>query len=125
MKRAPTLLVALLAASGCYDVTPKITAPPSTGTYKAFVWAMVIDQDGKCISGARLTVVRGQDSGTVVTPDPDCDVWAYSGGYTFTNLTPLVPMTLRASAADFADNEQTISPEAHEQPAFLFSMSPR
>lgn len=125
MKRALTLLVVLLTASACFDVTPNIAAPPSTGTYKAFVWAMVIDQNGQCIRGATLTVVRGQDSGTVVTPEADCDVWSSSGGYTFTNLTPLVPMTLRASAAGYADNEQTIAPEAHGQPALLFAMSPR
>jgi hypothetical protein len=125
MKRGLTLLVVMLAASGCYDVTPKITAPPSIGTARAFLWTMVIAPDGKCITGATLTVVRGQDSGTAVTPDANCDVWSYSGGYTFENLTPLVPMTLRASAAGYVDEERTVSPEAHEQTAFLFELSPR
>jgi len=125
MKRVPTLLVVLLAVSGCYDVTPKITAPPSTGTAKAFLWTMVLDRDGKCIPGATLTVVRGQDSGMVVSPDPDCDYWSYSGGYTFENLVPLVPMTLRASATGYVDQERSVAPEAHEQPAFVFTLSPR
>ena len=39
MKRASTLLALLLATSGCSDVMPKMTAPPSTGTAKAFVWS--------------------------------------------------------------------------------------
>ena len=122
MKRASTLLALLLATSGCSDVMPKITAPPSTGTAKAFLWALVIDPSGKCIPGATLTVVRGQDSGTVVTPDANCDVWSYSGGYTFENLMPLVPMTLRASAAGYADNEQTVTPEGHEQTPLMFNL---
>ena len=125
MKRVASLLAILLATSGCHDVMPKITAPPSTGTAKAFLWALVIDPDGKCIVGATLTVVRGQDSGTVVTPDPNCDVWSYSGGYTFENLVPLAPMTVRASAAGYTDDEQTIIPEAHPQTARLFELSPR
>src|SRR6187455_1278593 len=31
MKRVASLLAILLATSGCHDVMPKITAPPSTG----------------------------------------------------------------------------------------------
>ena len=123
MKRALTFLVVLFAASGCYDVMPKITAPSSIGTARAFLWTLVIGADGQCIPGATLTVVRGQDSGTVVTQDPNCDVWSASGGYTFQNLTPLVPMTVRASATGYVDAEQTIAPDAHGGPALLFQLS--
>ncbi len=128
MKRGPTILIVLLATYGCHDITPRITEPPisRTGPPPATsLWTMVTDRDDVCIPGATLTVVRGQDSGTVVTQDSNCYIWERAGGYTFEKLTPFLPITLRASAAGYVDNEQTITPDLHDQAVLLFKLSPR
>ena len=128
MKRGPTILIVLLTAHGCYDITPGITEPPISRTGPlpaASLWTMVTDRDGVCIAGATLTVVRGQDSGTVVTQDSNCYIWERAGGYTFEKLAPFLPITLRASAAGYVDDEQTVTPDLHDQAVLLFELSPR
>lgn len=128
MKRASTLLCVLLAASGCSDVTPRFTEPPIVRTGPAptsSVWTIVMDRRGYCISGATLTVVRGQDSGTVVTQDANCSIWDRAGGYTFDKLPPFVPITIRASAAGYIDSERTATPDLHNEADLVFELSPR
>jgi hypothetical protein len=39
-----------------------------------------------------------------------CDYWGYGGGFEFTDLSPGVEMTLRASASGYADQELSVVP---------------
>ena len=128
MKRATTVLVVLLATSGCSDVMPKITEPPivrTDPTPTASLWTVVFNRNGECINGATLTVVRGQDSGTVVTQDSNCDLWDRAGGYTFDKLPPFVPITIRASATGYIDSAKTATPDLHNVADLVFALSPR
>jgi len=71
---------------------------------------MVIDRTGACIPGATIQVVAGQAVGNAVTQETPCSVWDYAGGVEFHYLTAGVPMTLRATAAGYADEERTVTP---------------
>jgi hypothetical protein len=81
---------------------------------------MVVDVNGVCIHGAKVEVVRGQSAGQTLEQDPLCDVWAYSGGFTFRNLRSGVPMTIRASAPGYGDIDQVVVPHLGPQTAFIF-----
>jgi hypothetical protein len=86
---------------------------------------MVVDQSGVCIDGASVRVVRGQRLGADASQEMPCDVWAYSGGFMFRNLTPGIEMTIRASAPGYIDEERTITPSTGPQTAYLFTPSRR
>jgi hypothetical protein len=103
--------------------SPAVAQPPSTGS-TAFLWVMVVRSGGVCIAGASIQVVRGQREGTSVVQDTPCDAWGYSGGVMFTDLTPGVEMTLRATAPGYEAEEKTVSPTSGPQQALLFHPSP-
>ena len=128
MRLAAFILVAL-SASGCSRETGPIAPPspippagvkPSTGT---ILWGMIVDQTGACIAGATIRVVSGQREGESMVQSTPCDVWS-DGGFEFQQLTPGAPMTLRASAAGYADLEQTLTPSVGPQMANAFVLSP-
>jgi hypothetical protein len=73
---------------------------------------MVINPSGACIENATVQVVSGQRQGESQVQDPACDAWGYGGGFLFKDLTPGVPMTLRASAPGWTTQEQTFMPFA-------------
>lgn len=137
MKSALTILGAL-ALWGCAGSEP--TAPsrpgdtdspplsppsnPPTGNSSAWIWLMVVNRGGACIPGATIQVVAGQAIGEPVTQETPCDVWGYSGGVEYHNLTAGVAMTLRATAPGYAAEEKTITPSVGAVSAIVFAPSP-
>ena len=133
MRSGPKLLAAL-ALSACGGdaasrpvmqrpaLVPAVEAP-ATSTATAWLWVMVVDHSGVCVPKAVIVVVRGQDSGQVVTPSADCDAWSYDGGHMFRDLAPNVPMTIRASAPAYSTEEKTIVPVTGPQQSTLFVLA--
>lgn len=103
------------------DVACGSELPPVSQTW---LWGMVIEASGVCIAGATATVVGGQAIGQTIRQEIPCDAWAYDGGFLFTNLTPGVPMTIRASASGYVEREMTVVPSSGPQTAVLFVLSP-
>jgi len=75
----------------------------------------VIDGSGVCIEGATVRVVLGQAAGQSSAQITPCDVWGYSGGFAFANLTPGVEMTLQASARGYSVYEKKVFPSLGPQ----------
>lgn len=131
MKSALAVL-AILVLWGCVGdplPTPSIAptrpltphAPvPSQLTY---LIGKVVDERHACIVGAVVHVVRGQRAGKTVTQSTPCDDWSYEEGFSFTELTPGVAMTIRASASGFHLEEKTIVPKMGEQEFVMFRLS--
>jgi hypothetical protein len=99
-------------------------APPQPSS-SAFVWAMVVEANGSgvCIADATVEVVAGQARGQSATQTEPCDVWGYSGGIEFHDLTPGVAMTLRASAPGFTAQERRVVPSSGPTSALIFELS--
>jgi len=96
--------------------------PPASSP--AWLWGMVIADSGVCIDGATVTVVRGQALGRSITQTTPCDAWAYDGGFSFTDLTPGVEMTIRATAPGYNAREMTLVPwSGGQHMAVLFELS--
>jgi hypothetical protein len=85
------------------------------------LYALVVDENGSCIVGATLEVVRGQGLGQSATQTEPCGAWDYGAEVVFKGLTPGVEMTLRASAAGFAQQEKNVVPSLGPQQAVLFT----
>ncbi len=69
---------------------PTSPSPPSpTQDASAWVWAMVVGEDGSglCILDATVEVVAGQGLGQRATQSEPCDIW-WVGGVDFRKLTP-------------------------------------
>jgi uncharacterized protein (DUF39 family) len=84
---------------------------------------MVVDENGGCIGGATVTVVRGQAVGRSALQETPCAVWDYSGGFVFKDLIEGVEMKLRASAPGWADEEATVVPYGGALTAFIIAPS--
>jgi hypothetical protein len=85
---------------------------------------MVLAAEGACIDWATVRVVGGQAIGESRTQDDfGCNAWSYNGGVWFRGLTQGAPMTLRASAAGYADREVTVTPHLGGQVATLITLS--
>jgi hypothetical protein len=95
--------------------------PPAPAT--AVLWGMVIEGSGICIENAMVQVVSGQRQGESQVQETPCDAWAYGGGFLFKNLTPGVPMTLRASAPGWTTQEQTFMPFTGAYSAVFLTLS--
>ena len=101
---------------------PTSPSPPSpTQDASAWVWAMVVGEDGSglCILDATVEVVAGQGLGQRATQSEPCDIW-WVGGVDFRKLTPGVEMTLRASASGYIPEEKTVIPTTGPQMAVIF-----
>ena len=85
---------------------------------------MVVNPSGGCIPAATIQVVAGQAVGEPITQETPCDVWGYSGGVEYHNLTAGVSMTLRATAPGYAAEEMTITPFGGAQSAIIFAPRP-
>jgi hypothetical protein len=84
---------------------------------------MAVGKSDGCIESATFEVVSGQDAlGTVITQQTPCSVWDYEGGVTFKDLTPTIPMTLRASAAGYKTTEQSIRANVRSGQAIIFEL---
>jgi hypothetical protein len=84
---------------------------------------MVLEENGLCIVGATVEVVRGQSLGPSITQTTPCDAWGYYGGVVFNDLTPGVEMTIRASAIGYAAQERTVVPSLGPKMAVPFVLS--
>ena len=126
MKLAAIVLAAFTLTACVGDTGPHAPAAPNdivptpVPTARAFLWGMIVKDSGVCIEGATVRVVRGQRAGESMTQTTPCDAWSF-GGFQFSDLTPGVEMTLRASATGYADEEQTVRPSSGPQQAMLFT----
>jgi hypothetical protein len=84
---------------------------------------MVIEGSGGCIENATVQVVSGQRQGENQVQETPCGAWDYGGGFLFKNLTPGVPMTLRASAPGWTTQEQTFMPFTGAYSAVFLTLS--
>jgi hypothetical protein len=99
------------------------TVAASQPAGNAFVWVMVVDRSGLCITGATVRVLLGQRAGETVTMKTPCDAWDYDGGYFFEHLTAGEEMTLQASAPGYEAREMKVSPSPGPQFALEFVLS--
>ena len=129
MKTALTILSALTML-GCspehvqrLPTTPELpNQPPNQPVSPVWLWGMVVEDNGVCIEGATVTVVRGQGVGQSIKQTTPCDAWAYDGGFVFRDLAPGVEMTLRASASGYTAEEKTVAPSLGSQMAILVTL---
>lgn len=120
MKIAMTMLSTLTLLGCSQDGTPRLPSTPSRpADQPAWLWGMVIEDNGVCIVGATVTVVGGQALGLSVVQKTPCDAWGYGAGFEFKNLAEGVPMILRASAPGWAPKEVTAVPTSGAQTALL------
>ena len=109
------LTTVLVLATACgSDIAPSPTPLPSpspTPVRLVTVEVLVVGVGGSCIVGATVEVTAGQSVGKSMTLTDMCDVWGDTAGEAqFSNLTPDVPMTLRASATGYLAQEMTVVP---------------
>lgn len=90
--------------------TPTSPQPGASSDTLASFWGMVVDRSGVCITGATAQVERGRTLDAAVTQDPNCDAWAYGGGFTLERLEPGVEITLLVSAPGYASREVQVTP---------------
>jgi len=114
MARLTLFCVLVLAAACGSDIAPSPTPLPSpspTPVRLVTVEVLVVGVGGSCIVGATVEVTAGQSVGKSMTLTDMCDVWGDTAGEAqFSNLTPDVPMTLRASATGYLAQEMTVVP---------------
>ena len=134
--KAPLSFLAILALCGCTgdDWHPAPPTAPSTAFPSTplnpllpgytWLWGMVIEDSGGCITAATVHVVRGQRAGETVAQETPCGAWDYGGGFTFWNLKPGVSMTFHLSALGYLDLDTTVAPTTGPQMAFLFVLRP-
>ena len=120
MKFGVAILV-IVALAGCSrESVPRVpTAPPSPvpapppparSTDSALLWVMVINENGGCIDGATIQIVRAEGEGEPIPQRTPCDAWGYDGGLLLTDLTPGVELTLRGAASGYAQREMRFLP---------------
>jgi hypothetical protein len=129
MARLPLFCVLVLATACSSDIAPSPTPLPSpspTPIRKATVLALVVSAGGGCVAGATVEVTAGQSVGKRMTLTDMCDVWmdASGGEAQFSDLTPDVPMTLRASATGYLAQEMTVVPPSDYRVVFVLARSP-
>jgi len=119
MKLAVFYSLALTMIGCSVERTPTAPNPPLTTASpipipgaSTSVSGFVIDSTGACIEGAIVEVVRGQAQGQQTIQETPCSAWDYGGGFEFKDLLPGLEMTLRASAAGWSTEEQTVVPSS-------------
>jgi hypothetical protein len=123
-----TRFVRVRARNACGESQPSAWLPvvvpplPPPGPL-TFLLAMVLDENGVCIEGAAIQVVRGQRLGETIVQTTPCSEWDYGGGVEFREVMPGVEMTLRAVAPGYAAKEMTVIPKLGPQTALLFWLS--
>ena len=120
MKFGVAILV-IVALAGCSSesVSRIPTAPPSPvpappppapATDSALLWVMVINENGGCIDGATIQIVRAQGAGEPIPQRTPCGAWDYDGGLLLTDLAPGVELRLRGVAGGYAQREMSFLP---------------
>ena len=105
------VLATLTACDGEKSSSPSMPISPTQPSRASIsLYGFVTDFTGVCIEGAAVEVVRGQAQGQRTTQETPCGVWDVGGGFVFTDLTPGVEMTLRASAPGWSTVEETFVP---------------
>ena len=134
MRYAATILLALTVLgcageAGQFPVDPAGRSPVDPGgqaplnNATTFLWGYVVDASGVCIPGATVRVVLGQRAGETTTQTTPCSAWDYGNGFSFTDLTVGVEMTLQASAPGYAVQEKTLVASLGPQVAIIFTPS--
>ena len=133
MPRLALFCVLVLATACGSDIAPSPTpllASSPTAVRMVTVFALVVSAEnpegGLCIAGATVEVTAGQSIGKRMTRTDKCDIWgdANGGEAQFSDLTPDVPMTLRASATGYLAQEMTVVPPSGGRVIFALSRSP-
>lgn len=106
------LVVSLSACTGQIPSAPSSssTVPTPGESLARAVSGIVIDASGACIGGAIVEVVAGQAVGQKSAQSGPCDHWWPFNGFAFSNLTPGVSLTLRATAPGHVAKEMTVMP---------------
>jgi hypothetical protein len=128
MKRALAVLptVALLACS--QDLASLPTVPSSTTSSppniiaNVTLWGMGVDERGVCIPGATFRSWAARALAGVRRRRP-LATHGLTTGVVFTEVTPGIEMTLRASAPGYSDERRTVVPRSGSQYAVLFTPS--
>jgi hypothetical protein len=120
----PVLLIVGLA--GCASPAaplPSTNGPTPSPQSPSLLSGKVLEPSGTCIRGAIVESIAGQAVGQKAVQTGSCDYWSYGGGgFTFTDLTPGVLMTLRASAPGFITRE--ISNVGPSQSEIIIDLEP-
>lgn len=130
MRQLAALILLLGMASACggdkspMSPTPATPTPTTPEQPDVFVWALVAQGSGGCITGATVQVVAGQAIGQSATQTEPCDVWDGAGGVTFSHLKLGENMTLRASASGYLSQEKVVTPTGGPQRAVEFILTP-
>jgi hypothetical protein len=98
------------------------SATTLTTTNSASIAGAVVDASGMCIANAIVEIVSGEGTGRRFAQVLPCDAWEI--GFGFSNLTPGVSFTIRASAPGYDSKEKTIVPSAGPSTSVVFELSP-
>jgi len=109
MRYSTMIFAAALLGCGGDGTGPAATKPVNVPPLRVGLWGMVIEENGHCIAGASVSVVSGESAGQTLVQQTPCDVWD-PAGFTFTDLTPGVAVTIRASAPGYATKDTTVVP---------------
>lgn len=121
------IVVALVTASACADAglmsteDGELPLPPGPGPL-AVVTGMIVRDDGMCIDSASVRVVQGQALDRSAAQRTPCDGPAGTGGFVLNDLTPGLPMTIRATAPGYLSLDKTITPAPPPQPLVVFAL---
>ena len=104
-----------VSLSGCSTQTPTTpsshaAAAPSPSLPRS-VSGIVTNASGACIAGVMGEVIAGQALGQKSAQLGPCDHWWPFTGFAFSNLTPGVPLTIRATAPGYLAKEMTVTPD--------------
>jgi hypothetical protein len=108
----PLMLTALCACTSDHltnGVDGESPLPPGPGPL-AVIQGMIVRDDGACIDSASVRVVQGQSLDRSAAQRTPCDVSTGKGGFVLTDLTPGLPMTIRATAPGYLSLDKTITP---------------
>ena len=112
--------IAILVAGslcGCSTQTPTTpssraaAAPNPSPSVPRSVSGIVTNAGGACLAGAMVEVIAGQALGQKSAQVGPCDHWWPFNGFAFSNLTPGVPLTIRATAPGYLAREMTVTPD--------------
>ena len=75
------------------------------------LWVMVIDESGRCIPEAHISVVSGTRASNTFAQKWPCSVWEYDGGVILEDLPLAGAVTVRGAAPGFGPQDSTVVPQ--------------